>query len=92
MRRVPPSVVDREDLNRLLAGGVDEGMNIISELVDTVTRLVVQELHEAEQFCISSMQRVAEVGYPLVRGHSCTSRFAAIQTVPRCVRGTDWWP
>ena len=49
MRRVPPSVVVREDLNRLLAGGVDEGTNIISTLVDTVTRLVVQELLEAEQ-------------------------------------------
>jgi transposase-like protein len=39
----------REDLNRLLAGGVDEGTNIISTLIDTVTRLVVQELLEAEQ-------------------------------------------
>jgi putative transposase len=49
MRRVPPSVSVREDLNRLLAGGVDEGTNIISTLVDAVTRLVVQELLEAEQ-------------------------------------------
>jgi transposase-like protein len=39
----------REDLNRLLAGGVDEGTNIISTLIETVTRLVVQELLEAEQ-------------------------------------------
>ncbi|HEY6319242.1 MAG TPA: IS256 family transposase [Acidimicrobiia bacterium] len=42
-------MVAREDLNRLLSGGVDEGSNIISTLVDTVTRLVVQELLEAEQ-------------------------------------------
>jgi transposase-like protein len=39
----------REDLDRLLAGGVDEGENIISTLVDSVTRLVFQQLLEAEQ-------------------------------------------
>lgn len=30
MRRVPPSVLAREDLNRLLRGGVDEGSNVVS--------------------------------------------------------------
>jgi putative transposase len=49
MRRVPPSMLVREDLGRLLTGGVDDGSNIVSALVDTVTRLVVQELLEAEQ-------------------------------------------
>ena len=49
MRRVPPSVLVREELDRLLRGGVDEGTNVISVLVDTVTRLVVQQLLEAEQ-------------------------------------------
>jgi transposase-like protein len=49
MRRVPPSMFVREDLDRLLRGGVAEGTNIVSALVDTVTRLVVQELLEAEQ-------------------------------------------
>jgi transposase-like protein len=49
MRRVSPSVLVREELDRLLHGGVGEGTNIISTLVDTVTRLVVQELLEAEQ-------------------------------------------
>jgi len=39
----------REDLGRLSTGGVDEGTNIISTLVDTVTWLIVQELLEAEQ-------------------------------------------
>ena len=29
MRRVPPSVLVREDLNHLLAGGVDEETNIV---------------------------------------------------------------
>jgi len=33
----------------LLAGGVDRQANIISALVETVTRLVVQELVEGEQ-------------------------------------------
>jgi hypothetical protein len=49
MRRVSPSVLVREELERLLAGGVDRETNIVSSLVDTVTRLVVQELLEAEQ-------------------------------------------
>jgi transposase-like protein len=42
-------VIARERLSALLAGGVDEGSNIVSALVETVTRLVVQELLEAEQ-------------------------------------------
>jgi len=49
MRRVPPSMLVREDLNRLLADGVGEGNNIISDLVEIVTRLVVQRLLEGEQ-------------------------------------------
>jgi hypothetical protein len=49
MRRVPPSMLVREDLEALLTGGVGEAENIVSALVDTVTRLVVQELLEAEQ-------------------------------------------
>lgn len=49
MRKVAPSVRVREELDQLLRGGVDPGGNIISELVSTVTRLVVQELLEAEQ-------------------------------------------
>ena len=48
MRRVPPSMLVREDLERLLAGSLDEGENIISTLVETVTRLVFQQLLEAE--------------------------------------------
>ena len=44
MRRLPPSVLIREELDDLLHGDVDEGTNIISTLVETVTRLVVQEL------------------------------------------------
>jgi putative transposase len=33
----------------LLHGGAEPGTNIVSELVDTVTRLVLQQLLEAEQ-------------------------------------------
>jgi hypothetical protein len=49
MRRVAPSVIAREQLCELLAGGVDRETNIVSALVEAVTRLVVQELVEAEQ-------------------------------------------
>lgn len=49
MRKVAPSVLVREELDRLLGQGAAPGENIISELVATVTRLVVQELLEGEQ-------------------------------------------
>ena len=49
MRRVAPSVIAREELGRLLAGGADREANIVSALVEGVTRLVVAELLEAEQ-------------------------------------------
>ena len=49
MRRVSPSVLARERLQRLLDGGVDRERNIVSALVETVTGLVVQELLEGEQ-------------------------------------------
>jgi putative transposase len=49
MRRVAPSVVAGEQLRELLVGGVDRESNVISVLVETVTRLVVQQLLEAEQ-------------------------------------------
>ena len=49
MRRVAPSVMAREQLHQLLVGGADRETNIVSALVETVTRLVVQELLEGEQ-------------------------------------------
>ena len=49
MRRVAPSVITREQLLELLAGGVARETNMISTLVELVTRLVVQELVECEQ-------------------------------------------
>jgi hypothetical protein len=49
MRRVAPSVIAGEQLQQLLAGGVDGESNIVSALVETVPRLVVQELLEGEQ-------------------------------------------
>jgi transposase-like protein len=42
-------VIAGEQLRELLAGGVDRESNMISVLVETVTRLVVQQLLEAEQ-------------------------------------------
>jgi len=49
MQRVAPSQIVRQQLHELLAGGADRGSNIVSVLVETVTRLVVQELLEGEQ-------------------------------------------
>ena len=49
MQRVAPSQIARQQLQELLAGGADRGSNIVSVLVETVTRLVVQELLEGEQ-------------------------------------------
>lgn len=49
MRRVAPSLIAREQLHELLAGGVDREVNVVSALVETVTWLVVQELLEGEQ-------------------------------------------
>jgi transposase-like protein len=42
-------VIAREQLHGLLGGGVDRESNLVSALVETVTRLVVQELLEGEQ-------------------------------------------
>src|SRR5436305_14444973 len=49
MRRVAPSVLAREDLRQLVAGGAGHQSNIVSALVQAVTRLVMQELVEGEQ-------------------------------------------
>jgi putative transposase len=49
MRRVAPSVLAREDLHRLVAGGSGREVNIVSAFVEAVTRLVIQELVEGEQ-------------------------------------------
>ena len=50
MRRVAPSVIAREQLQELLAGGADRGTNIVSALVRCGDQwLVVQELLEGEQ-------------------------------------------
>lgn len=49
MRRVRPSVLVREDLDQLLRGAVAEDTNVVSAFVDVVTRLVAQQLLEAEQ-------------------------------------------
>src|ERR687884_1617064 len=49
MQRVARSMAVRQQLQELLAGGADRGSNIVSALVETVTRVVVQELLEGEQ-------------------------------------------
>ena len=42
-------MIAREQLQQLLAGGLDRETNIVSALVEMVTRQVVQQLLEAEQ-------------------------------------------
>jgi transposase-like protein len=42
-------VIARQQLQELLSGGADRGSNVVSALVETVTRMVVQELLEGEQ-------------------------------------------
>jgi putative transposase len=49
MGRVAPSMIAREQLHGLLAGGVDRESNIISALVEAMVRLMVQEFIEGEQ-------------------------------------------
>lgn len=49
MRRVAPSVINRERLRALLDGAAERDVNVISELVQVISELVVQELLEAEQ-------------------------------------------
>ncbi len=49
MRRVSLSMLIREDLDRLLADRAGGGEILISQLVQTVTALVVQYLAEADR-------------------------------------------
>jgi putative transposase len=49
MRRLSPSMLVREELDRLVTDGVAQEENLVSALVNRATRLVVQELLEAEQ-------------------------------------------
>jgi hypothetical protein len=49
MRRLAPSVITRAELEELLAHGAAPGENVISSFITLVTRLVAQELMEAEQ-------------------------------------------
>lgn len=49
MRRVPPSTVIREELDRLLTGGTKHERNIVSELMSLGLRYVAQQALEQEQ-------------------------------------------
>ena len=49
MRRVPPSALVREEIDRLLSGGVDRGGNIVSELASLGLRYLAQHGLEQEQ-------------------------------------------
>jgi putative transposase len=80
MRRLPPSVLVREELDQLLRGALDEDTNIVSSFVEVVTRLVTQQLLEAEQADFlggrgryerrADLQRGSRNGYQPGRIHS----------------------
>ena len=91
MRRVAPSVMAREQLQTLLDGGVDRERNIVSALVETVTRLVVQELLEGEQGDFSAAAgatsvaaRIRSVRATVMSGVGCAPRRAS--STLRCRR------
>jgi hypothetical protein len=70
-------VIAREQLRELLAGGVDREVNIISALVDTVTRLAMQELLEGEQADLGGRAAMSVA----VRGSSAS---ATVMSVGGC--------
>ena len=43
MRRVPPSTVIREEIDRLLSRGADRETNLLSELAELGLRYLVQQ-------------------------------------------------
>ncbi len=49
MRRLPPSALVREEIDRLLSGGVERGGNIVSELASLGLRYLAQQGLEQEQ-------------------------------------------
>jgi hypothetical protein len=60
MRRLPPSMHVREELNRLLSGGAGPETSVVSAFVELAVRLVAQQLLEAEQAdFLVSMERPA---------------------------------
>src|SRR5215207_3721232 len=87
MRRVAPSVLAREQLQQLLAGGLDHESNIVSALVETVTRLVVQELLEGES-ATSSAAAAATIAAATIRPDPGTGTSGA-GCAPR--RGSSTW-
>lgn len=49
MRKVPPSTVLREEINRSLAGGVEESTDLLSHLAHLGLGYLVQQALEQEQ-------------------------------------------
>jgi putative transposase len=96
MRRVPPSVRVREELNRLLSGGAETETDVVSAFVELAIRLVAQQLLEAEQADFlggrgryerrGEGQRGSRNGYE--PGRIRTAEGAIPVQVPQ-VRGTD---
>lgn len=49
MRKVPPSTVLREEINRSLAGGIEESTDLLSDLAHLGLGHLVQQALEQEQ-------------------------------------------
>jgi putative transposase len=96
MRRLPPSMHVREELNRLLSGSVEAEANVVSAFAELAIRLVAQQLLKAEQADFlggrgryerrGQGQRGSGNGYE--PGRIRTAEGAVPVAVPQ-VRGTD---
>lgn len=72
MRRVPPSMIVREDIQRLLAGGVEPGTNVVSALAELGLRYITQQALEQEQedhLGRGRYERTGETGRGLRNGY-----------------------
>ena len=96
MRRLSPSVMARTELEELISRGVAPGDNVVSSFVELVTRLVAQELLEAEQTDVLGGRgryerrqdaRGQRNGYR--PGHLRTAEGDISLRVPRCATSTS---
>jgi len=96
MRRLPPSMQVRDELNRLLSSSTEPETNVVSAFLELAVRLVAQQLLEAEQADFlggrgryerrGEGQRGSRNGYE--PGRIRTAEGAIPVAVPQ-VRGTD---
>ena len=86
MRRVPPSAQVREEIDRLLSGGVEHGGNIVSELASLGLRYLAQQALEQEQQDHLGRERYERRGDGEHRGWRNGYEDARIRTAGGAVR------